>query len=164
MVWGQAFKATGLNCLPLNRPLNLPLEFISLLPTVQAPQQALAELQQRLAELPTFDAVILGMGDDGHTASLFPCSAELQHGLTTRDDVLLVQPTSAPHQRISLSKQRLLNSRHIYLHLSGASKAAVLQQALQQGDESAMPIRAFLHQQQVPVTVMLAAPAITTDV
>ncbi|CAI8157411.1 MAG: Uncharacterised protein [Pseudidiomarina mangrovi] len=98
------------------------------------------------------------MGDDGHTASLFPCSAELQHGLTTSDDALLVQPTTAPHQRISLSKQRLLNSRHIYIHLSGASKAAVLEQALQPGPDSAMPIRAFLRQQQVPVTVMLAAP------
>lgn len=142
----------------------LPLHFISLLPKAVAVPQALAELQQRLAGLPTFDAVILGMGDDGHTASLFPCSAELQHGLTTNADVVLVQPTTAPHQRISLSKQRLLNSRQIYLHLSGASKAAVLQQALQDGPESAMPIRAFLHQQQVPVTVMLAAPANTIDI
>lgn len=157
---GQAVKGSALNCLPLG----LPLEFISLLPTAQAPQQALAELQQRLAGLPTFDVVILGMGDDGHTASLFPCSAELQHGLSTTDDVLLVQPTSAPHQRISLSKQRLLNSCQIYLHLSGASKVPVLQQALQPGPESAMPVRAFLHQQQVPVTVMLAAPRVSTDV
>ena len=156
LLQGQAVKSSALNCLPLN--------FISLLPKAIEPQQALAELQQRLAGLPTFDVVILGMGDDGHTASLFPCSAELQHGLTTSDDVLLVQPTSAAYQRISLSQQRLLNSRQIYLHVSGASKAAVLQQALQDGSTSSMPIRAFLHQQQVPVTVMLAAPAVMTDV
>ncbi|WP_127346673.1 6-phosphogluconolactonase [Pseudidiomarina mangrovi] len=145
---GQALKGSALKCLPLS--------LISL-------GGSLSEVQQRLASLPTFDVVILGMGDDGHTASLFPCSAELQHGLTTSDDALLVQPTTAPHQRITLSKQRLLNSRHIYIHVSGASKAAVLQQALLQGPDTAMPIRAFLRQQQVPVTVMLAAPRAETN-
>ncbi len=145
---GQALKGGALKCLPLS--------IISL-------GGSLDQVQQRLAQLPTFDVVILGMGDDGHTASLFPCSAELEHGLTTSDDALLVQPTTAPHQRISLSKQRLLNSRHIYIHVSGASKAAVLQQALQQGPDTAMPIRAFLRQQQVPVTVMLAAPRAETN-
>jgi 6-phosphogluconolactonase len=146
-VKGQALSADSKKCLPLN--------FISL-------GGSLAEVQQRLAGLPTFDVVILGMGDDGHTASLFPCSAELQQGLSTSADVLLAQPTSAPHERITLSKQRLLNSRHIYIHVSGASKVAVLQQALQDGPVSAMPIRAFLQQQQVPVTVMLAA-AVSED-
>lgn len=145
---GQALKGGALKCLPLS--------LISL-------GGSLSEVQQRLAQLPTFDVVILGMGDDGHTASLFPCSAELQDGLTTADDALLVQPTTAPHQRITLSKQRLLNSRHIYIHVSGASKAAVLQQALLQGPDTAMPIRAFLRQQQVPVTVMLAAPRAETN-
>ncbi|WP_411358288.1 6-phosphogluconolactonase [Pseudidiomarina salilacus] len=111
-----------------------------------------AAVQQRLADLPTFDVVILGMGEDGHTASLFPDSPQLATGMTTSLPAIAVTTPSQPQQRLSLSKQRLLDSRQIYFHLVGPSKAATLERAQQQN----LPANDFLQQQQTPVTVMLA--------
>lgn len=130
-------------------------KFISLYAEADNAFAAVPEILPRVAGLPTFDAVILGMGEDGHTASLFPCSAQLAAGL--HDDapaVLAAEPTSAPFQRISLSKARLLNSRHIFLHLVGENKFPVLQQALADTDPMQMPIRAFLHHPSLSVDVM----------
>lgn len=100
-----------------------------------------------------FDVVVLGMGNDGHTASLFPCSDQLEEGLTTERTCLAVHPTTAPHGRLSLSLKALLDSRQIYLHLHGEPKREVLQQVLKSIDANEMPIRAVLSQRQTPVDV-----------
>ena len=93
---------------------------------------------------------------DGHTASLFPCSAELAEGLTTENAALAVYPTTAPHARVSLSKARLLNTRQVFLHLVGQAKQKVLTQAMRK--DSQLPISEFLFREHVPVDVMLALP------
>ncbi len=129
--------------------------FVSLYADTASAFDGVTEVLARISKLPTFDAVILGMGEDGHTASLFPCSKQLQSGLA--DDaaaVLAVEPQTAPYQRMSLSLPRLLNSRHIFLHLVGANKLAVLQRAMAEQDVLTMPIRAFLHHPVAQVTVM----------
>ncbi|RVU37092.1 6-phosphogluconolactonase [Rheinheimera riviphila] len=132
--------------------------FISLYAPTATAELAVPELLQRVKNLPTFDAVILGMGEDGHTASLFPCSKEISQGLALEaPDLLAVNPTTAPYQRISFSKQRLLNSRALFLHLVGASKLTVLEQAQASQDELAMPIRAFIHHTVPELAVMFAA-------
>lgn len=132
--------------------------FISLYAPTATAELAVPELLQRVKNLPTFDAVILGMGEDGHTASLFPCSQEISQGLAAdAPDLLAVNPTTAPYQRISFSKQRLLNSRALFLHLVGASKLTVLEQAQAAQDELAMPIRAFIHHTAPELAVMFAA-------
>lgn len=129
--------------------------FISLYAEAENAFAAVPAILPRVTSLPTFDAVILGMGEDGHTASLFPCSKQLAEGLAdTAPAVLAAEPTSAPFQRISLSKVRLLDSRHIFLHLVGENKFPVLQQALADTDPMQMPIRAFLHHPSVSVDVM----------
>ena len=103
-----------------------------------------------------FDVVILGMGEDGHTASIFPCCAQLDEGLTTKDLILATEPTTAPHQRMTFSKAALLNSKQLYLHLVGENKEAVLNQVRESNDERKAPINAFLNQDKVPMTIMLA--------
>lgn len=129
--------------------------FVSLYADADNAFAAVSAILPRVSTLPRFDAVILGMGEDGHTASLFPCSAQLAAGLQDdAPDVLAVEPKSAPFQRITLSKARLLNSRHIFLHLVGENKFPVLQQALAGTDTMQMPIRAFLQQPAVSVDVM----------
>lgn len=132
--------------------------FISLYAPTASAELAVPELLQRVSNLPAFDAVILGMGEDGHTASLFPCSQEISQGLAAdAPDLLAVNPTTAPYQRISFSKQRLLNSRALFLHLVGPSKLTVLEQAQASQDELAMPIRAFIHHTVPELAVMFAA-------
>lgn len=103
-----------------------------------------------------FDALILGMGEDGHTASLFPCSEQVSEGLDmdSGNTLIAVQPTTAPHQRISLTLPALLNSRNIFLHLTGDSKLAVLEDAMANATEIEKPITAVVN--RAPVTLMWA--------
>lgn len=130
--------------------------FINLLAGSESIEADVTSANRRLAEIPTFDVVILGMGDDGHTASLFPCSEELQEGLQTSAAVLAVTPQTAPHKRLSLSRSRLLNSRQLYVQLKGKSKAEVVEKALAHSPTDSLPISHFLHQTEVPVQVLLA--------
>jgi len=93
------------------------------------------------------DVLILGMGEDGHTASLFPCSDQITQGLASDNEnaLLMVEPKTAPHQRISFSFAALSKSENTFLHLCGENKQEVLKQALNGDDAFEMPIRAFLH-------------------
>lgn len=93
-----------------------------------------------------FDVLILGMGEDGHTASLFPCSDEIDLALSADNSDVLMQviPKSAPHQRITFTFSSLITSKNIFLHISGQSKKDVLNKALSGNNIVDMPIRAFL--------------------
>lgn len=98
-----------------------------------------------------FDILILGMGEDGHTASLFPCSEQIAQGLDLDSGkmFLAVQPTTAPNQRMTLTLPALINSKHIFLHLTGDSKRDVLAKALADNNAFEMPIRAVLNNASV---------------
>ncbi|WP_299080770.1 6-phosphogluconolactonase [uncultured Paraglaciecola sp.] len=98
-----------------------------------------------------FDVLILGMGEDGHTASLFPCSEQIAQGLDldSGDAYIAVQPTTAPNQRMSLTLPAILNSNQIFLHLTGESKKQVLDTVLADDDALVMPIRAVINNADV---------------
>ena len=103
-----------------------------------------------------FTVLILGMGEDGHTASLFPCSAQLAEGLDMQSGriCVAVQPTTAPHQRISMTLPTLINSENIFLHLTGQRKKDVLDDVLANHTEIEKPIKAVID--RAPVTLMWA--------
>ena len=92
------------------------------------------------------DVLVLGMGDDGHTASFFPDSETLASALDPASTALCeaVRPPRAAHDRMTLTLACIVQSRHLYLHIAGASKQAVLAQALQAGQQTELPIRAVL--------------------
>ena len=103
--------------------------------------------------------VILGMGDDGHTASLFPGATALAAGLDMNSgrSCLAVTPTAAPHERISLTLPRLLNTDYLVIHISGENKQQVLREVQAGTDVTALPIRAVLQQNHCPVSLFWAA-------
>lgn len=116
-----------------------------------------AACEAAMAVLPwPIDIMLLGMGEDGHTASLFPEAAELQDGLVTQARTLAVTPPAAPHQRMSLSVRAILDSRLIILQIGGGAKEAVYREALAGGPVEAMPIRSALLQEAVPVAVWIS--------
>lgn len=119
--------------------------FVSLVADYPDSETNLAKTEQRVAGLPAFSVVILGMGNDMHTASLFPCSAQIDTGLTTDNAVLMTHPTTAPHARVSLSKTRLLRTRRGLVHIVGDDKWQVLAQARASQSEQVAPISAFVN-------------------
>jgi 6-phosphogluconolactonase len=100
-----------------------------------------------------FDVLILGMGEDGHTASLFPGATNLPAGLDMKSGrkVVGMAPLTASLDRITLTLPTILDSQNIYLHLVGESKMQVLEQAEKGDDIIQMPIRAILQQNKVNV-------------
>ena len=132
-------------------------QFISLYSESIDQEINLPTTESLIDSLPAFDVVILGMGEDGHTASLFPCSDELESGLDNNARaLLLVNPKTAKYQRISLSKRRLLNSQIIFLYLIGSKKCDVFNQAMVESDPRVLPISAFLNDKNANVQVMYA--------
>ncbi len=124
------------------------------------PSAAVAEVERALAVMTRpFDAVLLGMGDDGHFASLFPGLAETATGLDPQGKAMAIA-LDAPvngQPRISLSLAALLNARHILVLFHGADKHAVFEAAQAAGPASELPIRALLRQTTTPVEIHWAS-------
>ncbi|WP_347901610.1 6-phosphogluconolactonase [Pseudomonas purpurea] len=121
-------------------------KFLSLYSVSASLEEAAQQADRLLGELLSIDVLVLGMGDDGHTASLFPGSPNLAEALQadgTRRCWPMLAPT-VPHQRLSMSRALLASAQYTALSISGQSKLTTLSAALAGDDVAAMPIRAFL--------------------
>jgi 6-phosphogluconolactonase len=125
-----------------------------------SPDQELAAARARIADLPLpADLVVLGMGDDGHTASWFPGADNLAEAIDpgARNLVLPMRAPGAPEPRLTLTARVILRARALALHIEGADKLATLAHALAEGPVEAMPIRAALRGASDRLTIFSAS-------
>lgn len=121
-----------------------------------AANDSIAAIEASLqAMIQPFSVVILGMGGDGHTASLFPNTDGLDAALNIDTTAVLavMQPASVPQTRITLTRAALLRSRYRYLHITGEQKRKVLEGALNSTDADPLPIAAFFEKHLPPISV-----------
>jgi 6-phosphogluconolactonase len=122
--------------------------FHPLYENVASPSAGLGAVGQRLESLNwPLDVVVLGMGNDGHTASLFPDAPELVAAMAEHNGSKLaaITPPQQAQARITLTRSAIAGARNCILHIQGDDKLATLSKALTEPDNWAqMPIRAFL--------------------
>ncbi len=121
-----------------------------------------SSLQSRCAELQSelpdrgFTISMLGMGTDGHFASLFGDAENLDTGLDSLSSAFYIpiETAGSPHPRVSMTLSALLTSNQILLLIFGDEKRAVFERA-KAGDET-LPIAALLRNASIPVHVVWA--------
>jgi len=121
------------------------------------PDQAPRVIEQDLGKLPMpFSATLLGMGEDGHFASLFPDYEGLAEALDAGGAArcIMVQTGASPHRRISLTLSALLESAAIVLLIFGETKRRVFESA--SNDVSDYPVASLLRHARCPLSVMWA--------
>ncbi|SEM67989.1 6-phosphogluconolactonase [Nitrosomonas marina] len=137
----------------LLKRLNVQPHFTGLKTPHDTPAAAIPEIEQRLKTLPQpFTLTVLGLGEDGHIASLFP-GLELHKttGVST-SRCIAVSPPLAPSHRISLSLDALANSAQIALVVTGKSKRQLLDR-IENVADPAIPLVWLLQRARTPVAV-----------
>ena len=129
-------KATQIKFFPIKNTANSAKE-----------GQLLYEQDLQKVKLP-FDVIVLGMGGDGHTASLFPCCKELSQAMDpdNQQKCIVTKPKNAPYERISLTFSTISKAKNLILHLRGSSKLRTFELAMALKDSNKMPIYAFTEQ------------------
>lgn len=126
-----------------------------------APSEAQTAVNSAIEAMPRpFEVVLLGMGEDGHVASLFPHAPELASALDERSAGFVQsvhQPGAAgAAQRLSMTRRAMLDARWIVVLLHGEEKREVYRRAKAGDDIAEMPIRMILNQHTAPVEVWWA--------
>jgi len=116
------------------------------------PEESLADLRTGFAAFPLpFDAVLLGMGTDGHVASLFPDDPQVETLFAGSDRLGVARPPSQPTPRISLTAAALTETRSLELLIAGSDKRRVVEAALS-GEED-RPVARLLANCNSPITI-----------
>jgi len=107
--------------------VDIPARQIHCIPAELKTESCIEQYSQTLAAVGQFDLVLLGIGDDGHTASLFPGN---NHGESMNEPAVLAvnNAPKPPMNRISLSAWRLSSSTNVWFLIKGDSKQTALQQ------------------------------------
>lgn len=84
--------------------------------------------------------IILGMGEDGHTASLFPNDSDSNKAMDSEQNIFFTNSPSNPTRRITCTPKLLLSSKNIFLMLTGENKKEVLFSAA----KNKLPISHFI--------------------
>ncbi|HQT70664.1 MAG TPA: 6-phosphogluconolactonase [Thiobacillus sp.] len=110
------------------------------IPAEQGSHEAATAYSEWLADVADFDLVLLGMGEDGHTASLFP-----GHIWDGADALAVHDAPKPPPERVSLSAARLNRSQRVWFVITGAGKREAL---MRWKNGEALPVSAIRGNQQ----------------
>lgn len=120
----------------------------TLVPMVMAaeqPEDVLEALMAGLKPALPLDVVVLGMGADMHTASLFPGADRLEEALSENAPSLLpMRAEGAGEPRITMTAPVLRSASAVHLLITGAEKAKALEKAFFEGPEAEAPVRVIL--------------------
>ncbi|RLA42764.1 MAG: 6-phosphogluconolactonase [Gammaproteobacteria bacterium] len=122
-----------------------------------SPTEQCLALSQQIRKLPLpFSISLLGMGEDGHFASLFPGFDRLEEGLDPDSAIrcMPIKTAASPHPRITLTMSTITQSQEILLLFFGIAKRDVFEQA--KLPDSMYPVSALLHQDRTPVHIIWA--------
>jgi 6-phosphogluconolactonase len=111
---------------------------------------AAEKADQQLATMnQIMDVVLLGMGDDGHFASLFPTAKQFDNAIAHQGARYILpmtpMPAHAAHARLTMSLAYICRAKTIILAITGAKKREVLEQAIAHANEHALPIAALFN-------------------
>lgn len=138
--------------------------FVGMKTAANTAAKGLAETEANYQALPKpFTFAIVGMGNDGHTASLFPHADGLAAALKSETQQLTASIKAKPSpvtgtntERMTMTVAGLLQCDRIIVLITGEDKLAVFDQAMRPGAVEEMPIRALLNQEKVPVELYWA--------
>ncbi len=155
LLQGPAAQARFLSWVP---PTHTRLERGAWQDDAESYQVWARDIEAQLRPLWPADVVVLGMGLDGHTASLFAQAQGAEHALCVKASALCapVRPPHAPHDRLTLTLPALKQARHVALQISGAAKQHIYELARQQPSQG-RPVSMVLHQPSQPVSVWMGA-------
>jgi 6-phosphogluconolactonase len=139
-------------------------EFIGMKTSAITALAGQAETEANYRRLPQpFSLAIVGMGPDGHTASLFPHAKGLaqaiqidNENLTAAINATQSEVTGPNTERLTLTLSALMKTDRLVILFTGEDKLTVFNAAQKPGSIEDMPIRALLHQEQVPVELYWA--------
>ena len=98
--------------------VSIPEQQVHFIPSEAGPFEAAAAYDHTLRNVERFDMVLLGMGEDGHTASLFPGHIHVDGPLV----LPVLNAPKPPPERVSLSSACLSNNEQILILITGSSK------------------------------------------